>query len=64
LEIGLDSDPPLNSNPSPFCAARGDQIVFSSSRQVISGDAALNEGDGLVAEIATSLPIAQSKRIE
>jgi hypothetical protein len=24
----------------------------------------LNEGDGLVAEIATSLPIAQSKRIE
>jgi hypothetical protein len=31
---------------------------------VLSGDAALNEGDGLVAEIATSLPIAQSKRIE
>jgi hypothetical protein len=30
---------------------------------VLSGDAALNEGDGLVAEIATSLPIAQSKRI-
>jgi hypothetical protein len=37
---------------------------FSSSRQVLSGDAALNEGDGLVAEIAASLPIAQSKRIE
>ena len=40
------------------------RCFFSSSRQVLSGDAALNEGDGLVAEIATSLPIAQSKRIE
>jgi hypothetical protein len=48
----------MDSNPSPFCAARGNQVVFSSSRQVLSGDAALNEGDGdgdgLVAEIATS----------
>jgi hypothetical protein len=24
----LDSDPPLDSNPSPFCAARGDQVLF------------------------------------
>jgi hypothetical protein len=48
--------------PSAPRAAIG--CVFSSSRQVLSGDAALNEGDGLVAEIATSLPIAQSKRIE
>jgi hypothetical protein len=37
---------------------------FSSSQKVIFGDAALNEGDGLVVEIATSLPIAQSKRVE
>jgi hypothetical protein len=48
--------------PSAPRAAIG--CFFSSSRQVLSGDAALNEGDGLVAEIATSLPIAQSKRIE
>jgi hypothetical protein len=40
------------------------RCFLSSSRQVLSGDAALNEGNGLVAEIATSLPIAQSKRIE
>jgi hypothetical protein len=42
------------------------RCFLSSSRQVqvLPGDAALNGGDGLVAEIATSLPIAQSKRIK